>query len=128
MGILLSLTSNSSAVPVQSFNNVQGKKLFEHIVELAQQWGTPDNIMFVVGATQSGHIATIRKLVPEHFFLVPGIGAQGGDLKTVIENGSNSKGGLIINSSRGIIFDPNPQLAAATLQLQIKEIWQPRTM
>lgn len=114
--ILLGLTSNTSAGEVQFFENREEKKFFEHIIELGQKWGTPENTMFVVGATKSEYLKDIRTLAPENFFLVPGIGAQGGDLEAVIRNGKNSDGGLLINSSRGIIFSENPKDAAQKLQ------------
>ncbi len=119
--ILLGLTSNSSAGEVQFFENSKNRKFFEHIIELGQKWGTPENTMFVVGATKAEYLKEIRTLAPDNFFLVPGIGAQGGDLEMVIRNGKNPDGGLLINSSRGIIFSENPETAAKNLQEQMKK-------
>jgi len=117
--ILLGLTSNASAGDVQFFEDNHGKKFFEHILSLGQKWGTPENTMFVVGATKAEYFKKIRTLAPDNFFLVPGIGAQGGDLEAVIHNGKNNDGGLLINSSRGIIFAENPKQAAKNLQEQM---------
>ncbi|MCD6366837.1 MAG: orotidine-5'-phosphate decarboxylase [Bacteroidales bacterium] len=117
--ILLGLTSNTSAGEVQFFENRENKKFFEHIITLGQKWGTPENTMFVVGATKAEYLNEIRTLTPDNFFLVPGIGAQGGDLEMVIRNGKNADGGLLINSSRGIIFAENPKQAAKNLQEQM---------
>ncbi len=120
--ILLALTSNISAGEIQYFENNKGEKIFQHILNLGQKWGTPDNTMFVVGATKAEYLKTIREIAPENFFLVPGIGTQGGDLEAVIKNGQNKDGGLLINSSRGIIFSENPQQSAKTLQEQMARL------
>lgn len=117
--ILLGLTSNSSADKVQLFENTDGTKLFEHIFKLGLQWGTPENTMFVVGATKPEYLKALRTLAPDSFFLVPGIGAQGGNLNNVIVYGQNNDGGLLINSSRGIIFSDSPGKEASYLQKQI---------
>ena len=119
--ILLGLTSNASAGAVQFFENNHGKKFFEHILSLGQEWGTPENTMFVVGATKAEYLKDIRKAAPGNFFLVPGIGAQGGDLEAVISNGKNKDGGLLINSSRGIIFAENPKQEAKKLQNKMEK-------
>ncbi|MEQ8423700.1 MAG: orotidine 5'-phosphate decarboxylase, partial [Cyclobacteriaceae bacterium] len=81
-----------------------GKKLFEEVIEKSQTWGTRDNMMYVVGATRADKIASIRALAPDHFFLVPGVGAQGGDLGEVSKYGLNKECGLLVNSSRSIIY------------------------
>lgn len=120
--ILLGLTSNASAGEVQFFENQKKEKLYEHIFNLGMKWGTPNNTMFVVGATKTDYIKELRVLAPDSFFLVPGIGAQGGDLETVIKNGQNKDGGLIINASRGIIFSENPAQAANKLQQQMQKL------
>jgi orotidine-5'-phosphate decarboxylase len=101
--ILLALTSNKGAENFQllEFN---GKKLFETVLEKSQQWANADNMMYVVGATQAKMLADIRKIVPDHFLLVPGVGAQGGSLEEVAKYGVNNKIGLIVNASRSIIF------------------------
>lgn len=78
--------------------------LYEAVMKEAAEWGTPDNLMFVVGATLAGEFTTIRKMFPEHFFLVPGVGAQGGSLRDISRNGMNSDCGLLVNVSRSIIY------------------------
>ncbi len=103
--ILLGLTSNEGAEDFQ-FLKVNGKKkyLFEQVLQTASGWGTTDNLMFVVGATRPEWMKKIRKIVPDHFLLVPGIGAQGGSLAEVSMHGLNKQGGLLVNSSRAIIY------------------------
>jgi orotidine-5'-phosphate decarboxylase len=103
--ILLAHTSNPGSSDFQLLESiVTGRKLYEEVLLKAQQWGTPDQLMFVVGATQSEKIQSIRQLAPNNFFLVPGIGAQGGDLGLVSKFGMNTKCGLIVNSSRSILY------------------------
>jgi orotidine-5'-phosphate decarboxylase len=101
--VLLALTSNKGASDFQ-YHNEDGIKLFERVLSVSQKWGNADNLMYVVGATRAEMLKDIRKLVPEHFLLVPGIGAQGGSLEEVARYGLNSKCGLLVNSSRNIIF------------------------
>jgi len=101
--ILLALTSNKGAEDFQLLSH-GNKKLYELVLEKSQQWGNADNMMYVVGATQAQMLKDIRKIVPEHFLLVPGIGAQGGNLREVAEYGLNNQFGLIVNASRSIIF------------------------
>lgn len=102
--IILALTSNRGADDFEKKQLLDSTYLYEEVIQSSMAWGNPDNLMFVVGATQSEYIKNIRELAPENFFLVPGVGAQGGDLESVIESGQNSSGGLLINSSRGVIF------------------------
>jgi len=103
--IILALTSNKGAQDFQLLSCSDGKYLFEHILEKASSWGTPDNTMFVVGATQAKYLSLVRKIVPNHFLLIPGIGAQGGDLEAVLENVLDKNNALVlINISRSIIF------------------------
>jgi len=104
--ILLTLTSNKGADDFQ-YHNENGIPLFERILSVSQKWGTIDNLMFVVGATRAEMLKDIRRIVPDHFLLVPGIGAQGGSLADVTEHGMTDKCGLLVNSSRGIIFADN---------------------
>ena len=106
--ILLALTSNKGAGDFQ-YHDEGGIKLFEKVLSVSRNWGTVDNLMFVAGATRAEMLKDIRKLVPDHFLLVPGIGAQGGSLSEVAENGLNSRCGLLVNSSRGIIFADNSE-------------------
>src|SRR5688572_8498559 len=103
--ILLGHTSNSGSRDFQVIESaLTGRKLYEEVILKSQQWASPDQLMFVVGATHPDQMANIRALAPEHFFLVPGIGAQGGDLKHVMKHGMNKQCGLLINSSRAIIY------------------------
>ena len=104
--VLLALTSNKGADDFQ-YHDEDGIKLFERVLSVSQKWGTTNNLMFVVGATRAEMLVDIRQLVPDHFLLVPGIGAQGGSLADVAKYGLNSKCGLLVNSSRGIIFADN---------------------
>lgn len=101
--ILLAHTSNPGSMDFQTMEN-SGELLYERVIRRAMEWGSPEQLMFVVGATHEKNIADIRKLAPDHFFLVPGIGAQGGDLKEVSEAGMNSHCGLLVNSSRSILY------------------------
>ncbi len=103
--ILLALTSNKGATDFQYLKDEDsGKQLFESVLKTSQKWGTIENMMYVVGATKAEKLKEIREVVPDHFLLVPGVGAQGGSLQEVARNGMNSKCGLLVNSSRGIIY------------------------
>jgi len=103
--ILLALTSNQGAADFQFIESKEnGEKLFETVLKKSQNWGTEENLMYVVGATKAEKLKEIREIVPNHFLLVPGVGAQGGSLHEVAHNGMNSKCGLLVNSSRGIIY------------------------
>ncbi len=104
--ILLALTSNKGSQDFQ-FLESNGQALYEQVFQTAAIWGTPENLMFVIGATHPEQFQAIRKIVPNHFFLVPGVGAQGGDLAAVSRYGMNSECGLLVNSSRGIIYAGN---------------------
>ena len=101
--ILLALTSNKGAFDFQ-FREDKGVKLYEAVLRKSQEWGDKQNMMYVVGATKAEMLGGIRDIVPDHFLLVPGVGAQGGSLQEVAKYGMNSHCGLIVNSSRGIIF------------------------
>ena len=111
--VLLALTSNKGSQDFQLTTSPapsQGgepERLFEKVLRVSQQWGTKDNMMYVVGATQGQMFEDIRKVVPDHFLLVPGVGAQGGSLEEVCKYGMNKDCGLLVNSSRGIIFASN---------------------
>lgn len=103
--ILLAITSNDSFADFQLIENKEtGNKIFEDVVLKSMHWGSDANMMYVVGATHPEYFASVRKLVPDHFLLVPGVGEQGGSLATVAEKGLNHRCGLIVNSSRGIIY------------------------
>ncbi len=101
--ILLALTSNKGAFDFQ-FMTEDGERLFEKVLKTSQKWGNDDNMMYVVGATKAEMLADIRKIAPNHFLLVPGVGAQGGSLQEVAKYGMNSTCGLLVNSSRQIIY------------------------
>ncbi len=106
--IVLALTSNTGAQDFQfSWLPDENMYMYEKVINETVKWGSNENTMFVVGATKAEHLKAIRKLVPNHFLLVPGIGAQGGSLQEVVVNGINKNCGLIVNSSRGIIFASN---------------------
>ena len=105
--ILLALTSNKGSHDFQLMQDTDGERLFEKVLKTSQQWGTKDNMMYVVGATQGKMFEDIRKIAPDHFLLVPGVGAQGGSLEEVCLYGMNADCGLLVNSSRGIIFASN---------------------
>ena len=102
--ILLALTSNESATDFETLFSENGKKIYEIVLEKSKEWGTTDNLMYVVGATQANMLSDIRKIIPHHFLLVPGVGAQGGSLEEVAKYGMNEQCGLLVNSSREIIF------------------------
>lgn len=102
--ILLGLTSNPGARDFQLQLMDSGKFLYEEVIEVSKEWGSIDNLMYVVGATKSSYLQKIRTIIPENFLLVPGVGAQGGSLTEVLDHGLNSYGGLLINSSRGILY------------------------
>lgn len=102
--ILLALTSNKGALDFQFVRDTNGEELYKKVLKKSKAWGTPENLMYVVGATRAEGIGEVRKLVPDHFFLVPGVGAQGGSLADVADYGWNEDCGLLVNSSRGIIY------------------------
>ncbi|EGC19913.1 orotidine-5'-phosphate decarboxylase [Prevotella multiformis] len=102
--ILLALTSNKGSHDFQLTEDKSGERLFEKVLKNSQEWGTPENLMYVVGATQGRMFEDIRRIAPEHFLLVPGVGAQGGSLQEVCKYGMTKDCGLLVNSSRGIIY------------------------
>ena len=102
--ILLALTSNKGSHDFQLMQDSQGERLFEKVIKKSQEWATEENMMYVVGATQGKMFEDIRKVAPNHFLLVPGVGAQGGSLHEVCKYGMNKDCGLLVNSSRGIIY------------------------
>jgi len=105
--ICLALKSNPGHADFQKLNTETEKKLYETVIETVCKWGNPDNLMFVVGATRAEDIGHVRSLIPDHFLLVPGVGAQGGSLSEVSKYGLNNDCGLLVNSSRGIIYASN---------------------
>ena len=106
--IVLGLTSNAGSADFQLQPAGDGL-LYEKVLRTCASWGTPDNMMFVVGATQADSVAAIRKIVPDHFLLVPGVGAQGGSLKDISEKGMNGDVGLLVNASRAVIYAGNDE-------------------
>jgi len=126
--ILLALTSNQGAFDFQT-KTMDGVELYKQVLETSKTWKNSKNLMYVVGATKAEFFADIRKIIPDSFLLVPGVGAQGGNLQDVCKYGMNDSIGLLINSSRGIIYaSQNESFAKAAaqkakeLQLQMKEI------
>ncbi len=105
--IVLALTSNKGSQDFQHTAQDGGEPLFEKVMRRTMHWGHPDQLMFVCGATQANRFADLRKIAPDHFYLVPGIGAQGGDLDAVCRYGMNDHCGLLVNSSRGILYASN---------------------
>lgn len=126
--ILLALTSNKGSHDFQLTKDENGERLFEKVLRTSLKWGNEDNMMYVVGATQGKMFEDIRRIVPNHFLLVPGVGAQGGSLQEVCKYGMNKDCGLLVNSSRGIIYASNGEdfaevaaKKAQELQLQMQE-------
>ena len=122
--ILLALTSNKGSFDFQQTTNQEGNRLFEQVIKKSQEWGTLDNLMYVVGATRGEMFKDIRKVAPEHFLLVPGVGAQGGSLEEVCRYGMTKDCGLLVNSSRGIIFADNTEKFAEVAGEKAKELQQ----
>lgn len=123
--ILLALTSNEGALDFQFLRLDAGKiKLFEKVLSKSAKWGSKENMMFVVGATRGEMIEEVRRIVPDHFLLVPGIGAQGGSLAEVAKYGLNKDVGLLVNSSRGIIYASSNKDFATAAANQAFEIQQ----
>ena len=122
--ILLALTSNKGSHDFQLFEDKDGVRLFERVLSKAQEWGTTENLMFVVGATQGSLFADIRKLATDSFLLVPGVGAQGGSLQEVCKYGMNKDCGLLVNSSRGIIYASSEANFAEIAGEKAKELQQ----
>jgi orotidine-5'-phosphate decarboxylase len=120
--IVLVLTSNKGGLDFQKIEDKNGKQLFEQVLETSKQWGSDENMMYVVGATRTEELLQIRAIVPNHFLLVPGVGAQGGSLKDVAKYGLNSDCGLLVNSSRGIIYAGNDVDFAQKAKVQAKKL------
>ncbi|WP_308395819.1 orotidine-5'-phosphate decarboxylase [Prevotella sp.] len=122
--ILLALTSNKGSHDFQLTEDTNGERLFEKVLRTSQNWGNADNMMYVVGATQGRMFEDIRKIVPNHFLLVPGVGAQGGSLEEVCKYGMNKDCGLLVNSSRGIIYASKGEDFAEQAAKNAKELQQ----
>jgi len=119
--ILLALTSNQGAFDFQT-KTVDGKELYKQVLETSKTWKNTENLMYVVGATKAEYLADIRKIIPDSFLLVPGVGAQGGNLQEVCKYGMNDSVGLLINSSRGIIYASNQTDFAEAAAKKSKEL------
>lgn len=119
--IVLAVTSNNGSKDFQ-FMKENNQFLYERVIEKCHSWGSEENIMFVTGATNAKELANVRKLAPRHFFLVPGVGAQGGDLDEVVHYGRNEDIGLLVNSSRGIIYASKGQDFAEVAREKALEI------
>ena len=122
--ILLALTSNKGSQDFQLTEDANGERLFEKVLRQSQQWGTEENMMYVVGATQGRMFEDIRRVVPRHFLLVPGVGAQGGSLEEVCRYGMTEDCGLLVNSSRGIIFASQGEDFAEMAGAKARELQQ----
>lgn len=120
--ILLALTSNKGAMDFQFTTDQHGEELFKKVLKKSAKWGSDENLMYVVGATRAEGIGEVRKLVPNHFFLVPGVGAQGGSLDDVANFGWNKDCGLLVNSSRGIIYASNGEDFAEQARTEAKKL------
>jgi orotidine-5'-phosphate decarboxylase len=120
--ILLALTSNPGAADFQFISASSHEKLFEKVIRQSLTWGHPDNLMYVVGATKASLLVKIREIVPDHFLLIPGIGAQGGNLEEVLRYGLNKNFGLIVNSSRAIIFADSSENFAVVAAAKAREV------
>jgi len=127
--ILLALTSNTSSADFQQTTQEAGQPLYEKVMRTAQNWGTKEELMYVVGATHPETFQHIREIAPDHFLLVPGVGAQGGDLAAISKFGFNKECGMLVNSSRGIIyagdgkdFAEKARTKALELQQQMSEL------
>ncbi|MDR3059198.1 MAG: orotidine-5'-phosphate decarboxylase [Prevotella sp.] len=122
--ILLALTSNKGSLDFQLVEDKNGERLFEKVLKKSQEWATDEQMMYVVGATRGEMFADIRKHAPDHFLLVPGVGAQGGSLEEVVKYGMNSQCGLLVNSSRGIIYADNTVNFAFAATTEAKKLQQ----
>lgn len=122
--IVLGLTSNKGSQDFQFTTDAQGERLFEKVLRVTQTWATDDQLMFVVGATQGKLFTDVRRVVPNHFLLVPGVGAQGGSLQEVAQYGMNDHCGLLVNSSRGIIYADKSEAFAEAARNEAQKIQQ----
>ena len=120
--ILLALTSNKGSYDFQLTEDKDGERLFEKVLRKSQAWANDENMMYVVGATQGRMFEDIRRIVPNHFLLVPGIGAQGGSLEEACKYGMNSKCGLIVNSSRAIIYADKSEAFAQAAKNEAEKV------
>lgn len=122
--IVLALTSNAGSQDFQMQRLKNDKLVYESVIEKTAQWGTDEQLMFVVGATQTALLPRIRKIIPSHFLLVPGVGAQGGDIEEVTRHGINAQVGLLINASRSILYASSGEDFAEAAQIEAQHIQQ----
>ena len=122
--ILLALTSNTGSHDFQTLPLKDGKPLFEQVIKTSQTWARADRMMYVVGATQASQLSRIRQLLSDHFLLVPGVGAQGGDLEEVSRAGLNRECGLLVNASRSIIYASNGEDFAQRAAAEARNLQQ----
>ena len=122
--IVLALTSNPGSHDVQLTKDENGEMLFEKVLRTSQKWGSDENMMYVVGATQGKSFENVRNIVPNHFLLVPGVGAQGGSLEEVCKYGMNDECGLLVNASRAVIFADSSENYAAVAGEKAKDYQQ----
>ena len=122
--IVLALTSNKGGLDFQKIKGGNGKPLFKQVLETSKNWGTDANMMYVVGATRAEQLSDIREIIPNHFLLVPGVGAQGGNLQDVAKYAMNTDCGLLVNSSRGIIYAGNDTDFAEKAKIEAQKLQQ----
>lgn len=122
--ILLALTSNKGSHDFQLTEDSNGERLFEKVLRISQEWVSEEQMMYVIGATQGTLFEDVRKIVPNHFLLVPGVGAQGGSLEEVCKYGMNKTCGILVNSSRAIIYADRSEEFAYTAELETKKLQQ----
>jgi len=122
--IMLALTSNPGGLDFQTFQDQNGFHLYEKVLQTSLTWKNADRLMYVVGATRPEYFQKIRKIVPDHFLLVPGVGAQGGSLEEVCAYGLNKEVGLLVNSSRGIIYASDKEYFAKVAREKAEELQQ----
>lgn len=126
--ILLALTSNEGAFDFETQELSKGGTLYEEVLRKSQEWGSAENMMYVVGATKAEYLAGIRKIVPDHFLLVPGVGAQGGSLAEVVKYGMNKDCGLLVNASRSILYASSGEDFAEKARAEAKKMQQEMEM
>lgn len=121
-GILLALTSNAGSKDFQLIQDQNNQSLFESVLKKSSEWGSEENLMYVVGATRSDELSKVRQIIPNHFLLVPGVGAQGGSLEQVVKYGANQDIGLLINASRSIIYASSESDFAEAASLEAEKM------
>lgn len=120
--VILALTSNASSADFQTLRLTEGEQVYQRVIETSKLWGDEQNTMYVVGATKAEHLTAIRKQIPNHFLLIPGVGAQGGSLQEVARFGMNAQCGLLVNSSRAILYADTTETFARTAGAEAAKI------